>query len=75
MKVTSIRFDQATLNELEQISIRANVDLTSVIRQVTHIGLDLSKKVARAPLSEVPQKWRTPGLLFISEVIRQQDKS
>jgi len=72
MKVTSVRFDSDTLVKLEQISHSSNVDLTTIIRQVVRVGLDISLKVSRSPLEKVPRSWRTPELLFLSEVIRQQ---
>jgi hypothetical protein len=75
MKVTSIRFDPKILEKLEGISASSNVDLTTIIRHVVFVGLDISGKVSRVPLEKVPQEWRTPELLFLSEVIRQRDKS
>lgn len=75
MKVTSIRFDPKILEKLERISASSNVDLTTIIRQVVFVGLDISAKTSRVPLEKVPQEWRTPELLFLSEVIRQRDKS
>lgn len=70
MKVTSIRLEPKTLVKLEKVSENLSQDLTTTIRQTIRVGLDVSEKTSRYPLEEIPQKWRSPELLFLSEGLR-----
>ena len=73
MKVTSIRLDPPVLKKLEKISNNLSVDLTTIIKQTIKVGLDVSEKVSKSPLDKVPQKWRSPELLYLSEGLRTYD--
>lgn len=70
MKVTSIRLEPETLKKLEKVSGNLSQDLTTTIRQIIRVGLNVSEKTSRFPLDQIPQKWRSPELLFLSEGMR-----
>lgn len=75
MKVTSIRLEPETLKILEKVSENLSQDLTTTIRQTIRVGLDVSEKTSKFPLEQIPQNWRSPELLFLSEGMRNLFKN
>ena len=70
MKVTSIRLEPETLKTLEKVSENLSQDLTTTIRQTIRVGLDVCDKTSKFPLEKIPQDWRSPELLYLSEGLR-----
>lgn len=75
MKVLSLRLPDLKLKKIQAISSSTDLDLTSTIRMLLNVALDVAEKSSRIPISKIPEEIRSPEFMFLREVNRfKKDK-
>jgi len=70
MKVLSLRLPEEKLKKIQAVSDKTDMDLTSSLRMLIHISLDITEKGAKIPLKQIPEDFRSPEFMFMREVFR-----
>ena len=70
MKVLSLRLPEMKLKKIQSISNITDMDLTTTLRMLLRVALDVSEKTSEIPISKIPEEIRSPEFMFLREVHR-----
>jgi hypothetical protein len=70
MKVLSLRLPDLKLKKIQSISDKTDMDLTTTLRMLLRVALDVAEKTSKIPISKIPEEIRSPEFMFLREVHR-----
>lgn len=70
MKVLSLRLPDLKLKRIQAISDKTEMDLTTTLRMLLRVALDVAERSPKIPISKIPEEIRSPDFMFLREVHR-----
>ena len=70
MKVLSLRLPDLKLKRIQAISNETDMDVTTTLRMLLRVALDVAEKSPKVPISKIPEEIRSPDFMFLREVHR-----
>ena len=58
------------LQKIQAISTETDMDLTTTLRMLIQVALDVAEKSPKVPISKIPEEFRSPEFMFLREVHR-----